>query len=220
MTTPPSDPFETPGDNNESARPPRYGDAPPRQGPTPPPYPEQTPPGQSPPGYQGEQQFGQPTGYPPYGQPPAAPEPPSSILTAVKLMYAGAVLSLLWTIFFSRPDVVRDNLDPESTNIPAEDVDAVVNLAIGSIIVLGLITIGLWILMARANRAGKSWARIVATMLGGLAILSGLLGTLRAEAVPLVLDLVLIALSASILVLLYRRESSEYYDAVSRRSRY
>ena len=86
--------------------------------------------------------------------------------------------------------------------------------------VIGIVTVALWVLMARANRAGKSWARVVATVLGIVAILIGLLGMLQVELIGLVLNLALIVLAAWILVLLYRRESTEYYNAVSQRPRY
>lgn len=227
MTTPPSDPYETP-DDNQSGQPPRYGDTP-RPGQTPPPHPDQTPPpypsqtptpGQAPPGYPAGQ-YGQPPGYQPYGQPPAKPEPPSSILTAVKLMYAGAVLSLLWTLLvLPQRDVLRDALDDQNLDMTAGELDSLINTLIGVMVVVGLITVGLWILLARANRSGKSWARVVATILGGIAILVGLLGMLQGDAIGLVMNLVLVVLAVWILVLLYRRESSEYYSAVSQQPRY
>jgi hypothetical protein len=227
MTTPPSDPYESP-DDNQSAQPPRYGDTSPGQAPppypgqTPPPYPGQTPPpAQVPPGYPAGQYGQQPPGYQPYGQPPARPEPPSSILTAVKLMYAGAALSLLWTLLvLPQRDVLRDALDDQDLDMTAGELDSLINAVIGAMVVVGLITVGLWILMARANRSGKSWARVVATILGGIAILVGLLGMLQVEAIGLVMNLALVVLAVWILVLLYRRESSQYYSAVSQQPRY
>jgi hypothetical protein len=219
MTTPPSDPYETPGEN-QPAQPPRYGETPPPYpGQTPPPYQGQTPPGQVPAGYPG--QYGQAPGYPRYGQPQAKPEPPSSILTAVRLMYAGAVLSLLWTLLQpTRRDTFRDALDNPDAEITADDLDAFVNVAIGVTVVIGLIAAGLWILMARTNRDGKAWARVVATILGGIGILVGLLGMLQADAIGLIMNLALVVLAVWILVLLYRRESTDYYNAVSQRPRY
>src|ERR671919_489962 len=142
MTTPPSDPYETPGDN-DSAQPPRYGDAPPPyQGQ--PPYPGQTPPpypGQAPPGYPAEP-YGQAPGYSqPYGQPPTTPDPPSSILTAVKLMYAGAVLSLIWTLLvLPQRDVLRDAVDEQDLDMTASEMDSFVSAVIGTLVVIGLVT--------------------------------------------------------------------------------
>ncbi|HEX6337308.1 MAG TPA: hypothetical protein VFZ85_10160 [Jiangellaceae bacterium] len=223
LTTPPSDPYETPGEDRP-ARPPHYGESPPPQpGQAPPPYPGQAPPpypGQAPPGYPGAQ-YGEPPGYAPFGQPSARPEPPSSILTAVKLMYAGAVLSLLWTLLvLPQRDVLRDALDDQNIDMTAGEMDSLVNTMIGVMVVVGLITVGLWVLMARTNRDGKSWARVIATILGAIAVLVGLLGMLQVDLIGLVMNLALVVLSVWILVLLYRRESTEYYNAMSRQPRY
>ncbi|HSJ62162.1 MAG TPA: hypothetical protein VK895_13080 [Jiangellaceae bacterium] len=196
---------------------------PPYPGQVPPPYPGQVPPphpGQAPPGYPSGQ-YGEPPGYAPFGQPPAKPEPPSSILTAVRLMYAGAALSLLWTVLQpTRRDTIRDAIDNPNGEITAEDLDSLVSLAIGFTVVIGLVTVGLWVLMARTNRDGKSWARVFATVLGAIAILAGMLGMLQADLINMVMNLALVVLSVSILVLLYRRESTEYYKAMSPQPRY
>ncbi|HEX6234480.1 MAG TPA: hypothetical protein VFZ63_15240 [Jiangellaceae bacterium] len=226
MTTPPSDPYETPGEN-QPAQPPRYGETPPPHPErTPPPYqrqpPEQVPPEQPPPGYP-TGPYGQAPGYAPYGQPMAKPEPPASILQAVRLMYAGAVLSLLWTLLQpTQRDTVRDALGNPDAEVTAEDLDTFVNVAIGFAVAIGLITVGLWILMARTNRDGKTWARVVATVLGAIGILGGLRGMLQADDSIglLIINLTLVVLAVWIIVLLYRRESSDYYNAVSQRPRY
>jgi hypothetical protein len=224
MTTPPSDPYETPGEN-QPAQPPRYGETPPpRPERTPPPYqgqpPEQVPPEQAPPGYP-TGPYGQAPGYAPYGQPMAKPEPPASILQAVRLMYAGAVLSLLWTLLvLPQRDVLRDALTDQNLDITEGEIDTLINTMMGAMIVIGLFAVGLWILMARTNRDGKAWARVVATILGALGILIGLLGLLRADSIGLIMNLALVVLAGWILVLLYRRESSDYYNAVSQRPRY
>ncbi|HEU4541900.1 MAG TPA: hypothetical protein VFR23_12300 [Jiangellaceae bacterium] len=226
MTTPPSDPYETPGENHP-AQPPRYGDAPsPHQGQEFPQRPGQMPPpyqGQVPPGYPAGQ-YGQEwpaSGYPPYGQPPGKPEPPSSILTAVKLMYAGAVLSLIWALLIGRMrDDYADALADADLDVTAREIDSTATGFIGFMVVIGLITVGLWIWMARTNRNGRAWARVVATILGGIAVLGGLLGLAQNDAIGLVMNLALVMLSIWILVLLYRRESTEYYNAVSRQPRY
>ena len=212
LTTPPSDPYETPGEERP-AQPPRYGEPPP------PGQAQQPYPGQAQPGYAAGQ-YGEPSGYSAYGQPPAKPEPPSSILTAVKLMYAGAALSLLWALLQpTRRDTYRDAMDNPDTNITADDLDAATNLAVGMGVVVGLVVVGLWVLMARTNRGGRSWARVFATVLGVIAIPVGLLTMLQSP-IDLVMGLALVALSIWILVLLYRRESTEYYNAVSRQPRY
>lgn len=176
MTTPPPGPHGTPGpdegDDRASHQPPSapdHGDAA-----QPPYYPGQRDAGPSHPGYQpygsGEYgSFGEPVGH--------HQEPPASILTAVKLMYVGAGLSLLWTLLvFPQRDVLREQLAGQETDLTAAELDAFVNTFVTVLVVIGLITVGLWLWMARANRRGQTWARVVATMLGVLAVVSALIG--------------------------------------------
>jgi hypothetical protein len=132
-------------------------------------------------------------------------------------MYSGAILSLLWTLLvLPQRDVIRDAFDDQEIDMTASEIDTLVNGVLGFMVVFGLITVVLWIVMARTNRAGKSWARVVATILGVLAILIGLVGLLQVDVIGLVMNLALMVLAGWIIVLLYRRESSEYYNAVSR----
>ena len=73
--------------------------------------------------------------------------------------------------------------------------------------------------MAVKNGQGRSWARVVATVLGGLSVLSTLsnLAQGNTTALSLVLSLVGIVLAAVILWFLYRPESSRFYTARSSR---
>jgi heme A synthase len=128
---------------------------------------------------------------------------------------------LIWTLLvLPQRDVLRDALDGQSLDLTASELDSLINAMIGVMVVVGLVTTGLWILMARTNRDGKSWARVLATILGAIAILIGLLGMLQVDLIGLVMNLALVVLSAWILVLLYRRESTEFYNARSRQPQY
>ena len=66
--------------------------------------------------------------------------------------------------------------------------------------------------MARTNKAGKSWARIVATVLFGLDTLFLLLGVARAGAAAGTLVSILTWLiGGGSVFLLWRKDSSEYF---------
>jgi len=146
---------------------------------------------------------------------------PASIALAVKLMYVGAALSLLGIIvtFLSR-DTIRDSVEKASRDatkpMTSDQMDAAVALGVGFGIVLGLIGVALWLWMAVVNGRGRKWARVVATVFFGLSVLS-LLGSLvqKPPVLSLVLGLVSLLLGAYIIVLLYKRESTEYYEAQS-----
>jgi hypothetical protein len=146
---------------------------------------------------------------------PVRPEPPESVLTAVKLMYAGAVVSAgslivgLVTIGSLRADL--RNAYPKLTVTQLHTVEVA---TVTFIVIFGLIGIGLWVWMAMANKRGGNWARITATVFFGLNTLSLLAGFARPE--PLASRLVglliwLIGLGA--IVLLWRSDSTAFYQA-------
>ena len=152
---------------------------------------------------------GGPSPYPSGWQAPVPSGPPPSIQRAVMLMYAGAGLEVLGLIFDL---IIRKG--STSSGIPG-----------------AIIGIGLWIWMARANQAGKNWARVTSTVFFGIDCL-GLLLILIGVSVLMhsVSSSVKIILVASVvagvvtwviglvtIVLLWGRESSEYYAAMKGR---
>jgi hypothetical protein len=99
---------------------------------------------------------------------------------------------------------------PTLTPTQLHDLQAVV--VVGSIFI-GLVSIGLWVWMAFMNKAGKPWARIVATVLFGLDTLFLLLGVARAGAAAGTLVSILtwlIGLGA--VVYLWRKDSTAYFN--------
>ncbi len=157
---------------------------------------------------------------------PSEPAPrasaPSSITNAVKLMYVGAGISLIGIIvsLLSTGDMrasVRDALRQQGKSLDPDIVDQTVTVGIILGVVFGLVGVGLWLWMARMNGNGRSWARIVATVLGGINILFTVvsLGRSTATGVSSVLGIISAILAVVILVLLWRKESSEYYAARS-----
>ena len=146
------------------------------------------------------------------------PQPPS-IVTAVRLMWVGAALTIVGLLVgFLTVDTVREQIEDDNPSFTADEVDTAVAAGLGFSVVIGLVAVGLWLWMAWANGKGKSWARIVASVLGGLNIAFSLLGLAINPATPasVVLTLVGLVLAAVILVLLYRPDSSRFYEARSR----
>jgi hypothetical protein len=124
----------------------------------------------------------QPGPYPQYpgggGMPAPQPKPPppDTVRNAFRLMLAGAALQAVGIIsalaqINTIRDMIRDRVR-ERSDASTIDVDSVVNVSIASIIVVGLIGVGLWLWMAYANRAGKNWARITATVFFAISTLS------------------------------------------------
>lgn len=149
-------------------------------------------------------------------------KPPPPVRTAVRLMWVGAALALLNLLLLPlQTDTIRDQFaDQPDVGI---DPDTLVSTTIAAGVVLGLIAVGLWVLMALMNGKGKSWARITATVLGGLNILS-LLASLSGAAgtalppLALVLGVASLILAGVIVYLLWQRPASEWFDAMGRGS--
>ncbi|MFZ2503542.1 MAG: hypothetical protein WAW88_12840 [Nocardioides sp.] len=158
----------------------------------------------------------------PYGVPAAPVSRPASIGLAAKLMKAAAAITVLSVlpVFFLRPQVaeaIREAAAKQNKALTPEELEQALNFGTVSAVGYGLLAIGLWLWMASANGKGKSWARIVSSVLFALntlffvAGLSQEVGTLNR-----VISVLTWLLSAFIIFLLYKRESSDYYAAMSR----
>src|SRR5215469_14192362 len=105
------------------------------------------------------------------GNAPVVDQPPTppSVLNAVKLMYAGAVISAVEIIVsFTTIGGLKSAIHQRYPHYTAAQVHTVEAASITGLVVSGLLSVGLWILMARLNQSGRSWARIVASVLFGI----------------------------------------------------
>jgi hypothetical protein len=153
------------------------------------------------------------------GPPPARPEPPPSVQTAVKLMYAGAAVSAISLIIsLTTIGTFRATLHRADPSLTASQLHAAEITAISIGVVVGLIGIGLWVWMALANRAGMSWARIVASVLFGLDTVLIVISIAQpAELLSRVISIVIWLIGLGAIVLLWRKDASQYYAAVGTR---
>ena len=112
--------------------------------------------------------------YPSSGQSagPLRPAAPAPVLTAVKLMYAGAAVSAAGLIT-GLALIIVDIAAAARGRFLGHDLTApqMRPLVITVWILFGLAVIALWLRMARANGQGRTWARILSTVLFGLATL-------------------------------------------------
>jgi hypothetical protein len=110
--------------------------------------------------------------YPSSGQPagPLRPAAPAPVLTAVKLMYAGAAASAVGLII-GLALIIVDIEAAARGRFLGHSLAAHKPLVITVWIVFGLAVVALWLWMARANGQGRNWARILSTVLFGLAAL-------------------------------------------------
>ena len=153
--------------------------------------------------------------YPSGGQPvePTRPAAPQPVLTAVKLMYAGAAVSTV-SLIISLADIggSKAAIRKARPTLTATQVNQLNTFIITLAIVSGLVGIGLWLWMARANGRGKSWARIVSTVLFCLATLDlvGVLGEPK-TLLGLIFPVLTWLIGVSTVFLLWRAPSSAFF---------
>ena len=163
--------------------------------------------------------------FPDGNEPPApcgqsAPSVPQSVDNAVRFMYMGAAASLIGIVIdLATVGPVREKLvavNNQGAKLASTQATDSEHVAIGALIVVGVIGIVAWIWMAQSNQAGKNWARIVATVLFGIDTLSliadvngasALSGTVATRICGIVIWL--IGLAA--VILLWQRTSSDYF---------
>lgn len=146
-------------------------------------------------------------------------EQPRTVLTAVRLMWVGALLTGIGVLItLLQIDAIRDQVEEDDPGLSSGEVDSAVAGFVAVSVVAGIIAIGLWLWMARANGQGLRWARGVATGLGAVNVLFTVFGLATGPGTGLstLFALVGITLAVVILVQLYRPESSAYYASRDR----
>jgi hypothetical protein len=146
-----------------------------------------------------------------YPQAAGPTEPPASMVNAVRLMYAGAGVAV---VFGLTAVLTMHSSRTVHLGNPASGAYKAGQIAGG--VIGGLIIGGLWLWMAWANKRGRSWARIVSTVFFGL--LTPYAAGSLASTLPTALKIVVIiewAAGLAAIVFLWQRQSSQYYKAVS-----
>jgi ABC-type Fe3+ transport system permease subunit len=156
--------------------------------------------------------------YPSSGKPvePERPPAPPSVLNAVKLMYVGAAVStvtLLISLILSLTNIAssKATIRQGHPSYTTSQVNQAFTIGITVAVVSGVIGVALWLWMARANSQGRNWARILSTVLFGLATLD-LFGALHR---PSLLGVLFTALTWLVglgaVILLWRKDSTEFF---------
>src|ERR1700744_1881985 len=99
------------------------------------------------------------------GRVPDDADIPLPIRRAVRFMLAGAAVTLVTGVFY----VIAVLTDPIRFNNGKPMTSGETGRAVVYYVVTTLVYIALWIVMARTNRRGQRWARIVATVLFAIA---------------------------------------------------
>jgi hypothetical protein len=143
------------------------------------------------------------------------PPAPASVRNAVRVMYAGAVASLVYAVvFIATLSATKSAIEKHSPQLTTSQVNGMQQILIASAIVDGLIAAGLWIFIAQACKRGRSWARITGTVLFGIATVKLLGGLPIPVAAPVkILALVVWLLGLAAVIFLWRGTSSAFFKA-------
>jgi hypothetical protein len=133
---------------------------------------------------------------------------PRSVLSAVRLMYAGATFALIYAVGFITVAnaYIRDH--------PYTSARYSLSGLTFGVVFVSLVEVGLWLVIARACKRGRGWARITGTALFGLYTI-GALGVLANPhsgiAVAKLLTVVSWLIACGAVVFLWQRASSAFF---------
>jgi hypothetical protein len=147
---------------------------------------------------------------PQWQRPPA----PASVVNAVKVMYVGAAVSVISVIAgLATSGAIKSEIHASRPDLTTAQVSAYAEFNLVSVIIVGLIGVGLWIWLARMCRDGRRVVRVVGSVLFGVDTLLQVLGftqpiTFAARIPGLLVWLVGLATVA----LLWRRDATDFFN--------
>lgn len=144
---------------------------------------------------------------------------PGTVILAVRMMYAGAVVSAASLIIGLATSgnlraAIKSAARSSHTSLTPSQLTTETHVLTAFLVVVGVIGVGLWIWMAVLNRRGRNWARITGTVFFGLStieLISGFAQHTDAIAMGVTILVWLIGLTA--VVLLWQPASSAYFRA-------
>src|SRR5260370_29483422 len=150
------------------------------------------------------------------------PAPAPSVVNGVRLMYAGAIVAVINAIVGALTvHTLKTMIQQRQPGLSPNGVNAAVAAVIVLAVVGGLISAGLWLWMAWANKRGRSWARIVATVFFAIYTIGVLTSFAQTNTVPSrIIGIVEWATGPAAIVFLWQRQSSNYYAAIKGQTRY
>jgi hypothetical protein len=151
---------------------------------------------------------------------PVKPPLPQSVARAVQVMYLGALASLVGIVIdlltrHSLRTFIADHATNKGKRLTAAQVNDAYHVELVALVVVGLISIGLWLWMAQMNKRGKNWARITSTVffalstLGAIGSLAG--GAFSGGSATRFYSLVVWVIGGVALIFLWQRSSTEYF---------
>src|SRR5262249_48790060 len=150
---------------------------------------------------------------------PGAPAPPDTVQRAARYMLVGAAVTAIWQIYWIVVTVAHKASLTHPDGKPLTNSQVVASVLVT--IVLAILVSAIWVLVARLNQAGKSWARIAATVLFALWSLSTyrsipLITRGSYWIVNIIIMLAIWLIGLAVIYLLWRPDSTAFFKGQSR----
>ncbi len=150
---------------------------------------------------------------------PALTGPPKSIVYAKYAMWAGAVFQLLGMLpsLIMRDEmreIAEESLRDSGASYDQSQVDMAVNIGLGVGVLMGVLGAALWVLMAFLTGKGLGWARIVATILYGIFVVSFLCSFAQPNPpAATAISAVVLLIGGVATFFLWRKDSTAWFQA-------
>lgn len=150
---------------------------------------------------------------------------PPSITRAARVMYVGAAASVIGiiidlTTYSSLQNAIATHQRKNGKPLTHSQVVDLAHVEVVVLVVVGLIAAGVWIWLARKCLAGRSWARVVSTVLFAISTISAFVsvggGALSAGGATRIFGIVVWLIGLAAIVLLWQRASSDYFKGAPR----
>lgn len=154
---------------------------------------------------------------PPYADPARGLEAPSTVDTAVMIMWLRIGLQVLIAVLtLAMLDTTIDDAvesQPPGSVVRSENFEEITRIiAIGGVVVFLVVGVVIAMVLLVYVRRGAGWARVVYTVLTVLGILGSLFGFLQPQPMILtLLALVYMLLSAASVVLLWQKDANAWF---------
>ncbi len=111
---------------------------------------------------------------------------PSQVANAIRAMYVGAAATIVGVIIeIVTVGATKTAIEKRSHHLTSSQVNATEHVLIIGFVIGGLIALAAWIIIARACRNGSSTARIIGTVLFGLATVDAIVASAAPVAVAI-----------------------------------
>ena len=154
--------------------------------------------------------------YPSGASLPAGPEPPAppQVRYAVRAMYAGAAATLVGVVIeIVTAGATKTAIERRSRHLTASQLNFTEHALIIGFVVSGLVAVAAWLILARACRRGRNWARLTGTALFALSTIDAIVGARASLAVAVRAWWPVIWLAGLIAVIfLWQRPATAYFS--------